>query len=94
MALNSEPVAYMSGDMAGIAMQCVNVTIVDEDIVEPDETFNVLLSSDDPGVQISAMSDQAMATITNDDRKFHCSLYCTDRLTMLRETYHVVRIIL
>lgn len=69
MALNSEPVTYQSGDLAGSAMQCVDVTIINEDIVESNETFNVMLSSDDPGVEISGMLDQAVATITNDDRK-------------------------
>ena len=67
MALSSEPVMYGPGDTPGTAMSCVNVTIIDEDIVENDETFDIMLSSSDPRVTLG--TNQATATITNDDRK-------------------------
>ena len=61
---------YGPGDVAGTTMRCVDVTIINEDIVENDETFNIMLSSSDSSVEISTMSNQATATITNDDREF------------------------
>lgn len=75
MALSNEAVTYYPGDMPGSAMRCVNITIIDEDIVENDEIFNVMLSSSDPSVEISMMSSQATATINNDDRKLLVHTY-------------------
>ena len=31
---------------------CTNVTIIDDDVVENDEGFNIVLSTDDPSVQL------------------------------------------
>ena len=60
---------YEPGDLPTSTMRCVNVTIIDDDIVESDETFNIILSSDDPGVEISSMLSEALAVIGDDDRK-------------------------
>ena len=60
---------YGPGDVPGTTMRCVDVTIINEDVVENNETFNIMLSSSDSSVEISMMSNQATATITNDDRK-------------------------
>ena len=64
----NEPVVFQLGSMIG-TMQCVEVSIMNEDVVENDEIFNADLSSVDPGVEIPAAQSQATATIINDDSK-------------------------
>ena len=67
-ALNDALVVYQPGDLP-MTMQCVDVSIIDEDIVENDEDFGISLLSNDPGVSIVPASQQATATIINDDGK-------------------------
>ena len=71
MALSSEPVMFSPGDIPLTTTSCVNITIIDDDIVETNETFMIMLSSSDASVEVSLMSNQATATIINDDRKLN-----------------------
>ena len=63
----NEPVVFQPVDSVG-SMDCVNVTIVDETVVEIDETFLISLTSDDPAVN-PYPTEQATVTIINDDCK-------------------------
>lgn len=47
--------------------ECANILLVDDDILENDETFFVVLSSSDIAVTINP--DTATVTINNDDGK-------------------------
>ena len=48
------------------SVQCVNVTIIDDEILEPDQSFTVSLSSSDPVV---FGIDQASIVIGDNDGK-------------------------
>lgn len=48
---------------------CGDVQIANEDILEDDESFSVILDSSDNAVVIN--SNTATVTISNDDSKFH-----------------------
>ena len=56
-----------TGDNVG-SFYCSNITIKDEEIFEHDESFQVLLTSNNDFVMVEPNSS-AMATITNDDSK-------------------------
>ena len=48
--------------------QCGDIQITDEDILEDDESFNVILGSSDSAVMVNPST--ATVTIRNDDGKF------------------------
>ena len=48
-------------------MQCVNISIVDDDVFEGDETFTVTLTVTTPGVMVG--NTVTTVTIIDDDRK-------------------------
>ena len=52
----------------GVNVFCINITIVDDDILEGDQNFTVSLSSDDP-VIFDPLSE-ATVIITDNDSKF------------------------
>lgn len=73
-ALAAYPLTFASGDPVG-TRRCVNVTIIDDDIIEPDQSFSLLLESSDP-VDIMPISQAQVNIIDND-----CELYiCNVRL--------------
>ena len=45
-------IIFLSGELLG-AVSCVNITIIDDKLVEEVESFSVKLSSDFPGVTVS-----------------------------------------
>lgn len=49
--------------------QCGDIQITDEDILEDDESFSVILDSSDGTVMVSPST--ATVTVRNDDGKFH-----------------------
>ncbi len=49
--------------------RCGDIQIVNEDVLEEDESFNVILGSSDNAVVVD--SNTATVTIRNDDSKFH-----------------------
>ena len=58
-------ISLVSGQNIGV-LSCVNITIIDDDIVEDVEDFTIKLSSDFPGVTVSrALS---MIEITDNDK--------------------------
>ena len=57
-------VEFMSGDALGTTA-CQNVTIIDDDPVETNETFTVSASSSDP-VNISPVSQSEVTIFDND----------------------------
>ena len=62
---------FLSGESTG-DMQCVNISIIDDTIVEDDETFSVSLISTDLAVNIT-VSD---ATVTiNPDNDSTCVIH-------------------
>ena len=63
-ALANFPLTFYSGDPMGTS-RCTNVTIIDDDIIEPDQSFSVLLSSTDP-VYITPTSQAQVVIIDND----------------------------
>ena len=54
-------------------MQCVDVPIVDDGILEANETFIAQLRSDNPDIIADTSSDSATVEIINDDSKLKIS---------------------
>ena len=48
--------------------QCFNVGILDDDVVEPEKTFLVMLNTGDP--QVTLLPDTATITIIDNDGKY------------------------
>ena len=65
-AIANSPLTFFSGDPVD-TRRCVNVTIIDEEIVEDDQFFSVSLTSSDP-VYITPFSE-AQVVISDNDRK-------------------------
>ena len=63
-SITNAPVVFMSGDPLGMTA-CQNVPVIDDNVVEAEETFVVSASSSDP-VIISPTS-QAEVNITDND---------------------------
>ena len=55
----------------GTIIQCVEISIMDDIILEYDESFSVSLSTTDGAVNI--LQDQAVVTITDNDRMTLCN---------------------
>ena len=53
----------------GTTLQCTNISISDDAIVENDELFSVQLTSTDPAVILSPSARSATVTIGDDDSK-------------------------
>ena len=66
-------------------IQCVNITILSDEKVEFDETFYVVLSTEDPDVCL--IPQNATVIITNNDGK---PLYCVNFILCIRRTVHIV----
>ena len=64
----NEVVYFSPGDIVGRLIY-VEVTINVDNIVEFNETFNVVLSSDDPSVQVVNIDQVAVTIIDNDGRQ-------------------------
>lgn len=67
-ALANSPLVFNSGDPVGTS-RCANVTIIDDEIIEPEQSFLALLTSSDP-VYI-APTQQAQVTIIDNDCELH-----------------------
>jgi hypothetical protein len=50
------------------AKQCVNVTITNDTIVENNETFYVIMTTNNPNVTVNENRKNLTITITNDDK--------------------------
>ena len=61
------PVGFMSGDALGTTA-CLNVTVIDDNAVEMNETFTISASNVDPAVIIAPLT-QADITIFDNDGK-------------------------
>jgi hypothetical protein len=48
--------------------QCVNVTIRNDDIVENNDTFYVIMTTNNPNVTVNENRKNLTITITNDDK--------------------------
>ena len=57
-----------------VVLQCVNLSIVDDSVLESTEQFSVLLSTSDSGV-IFANSSAAVIIFDNDS-KYESRMYC------------------
>ena len=58
----------MSGQSdSNMRIQCANLTVLDDNILENDETFSVRLSSSSNKVYITYLRDQAEIIIREDD---------------------------
>ena len=53
-----------------VSRQCVNISIAMDGIVEPEESFNVVLETSDPAVVLGTSTAQVL--ITNSDSKWIC----------------------
>ena len=67
-------------------IQCVNITILSDEKVEFDETFYVVLSTEDPDVCL--IPQNATVIITNNDGK--PIVYCVNFILCMRRTVHIV----
>ena len=72
--LVSSPFVFSAGSQPGDTVP-VNVTIVNDNLVEPEETFILEVSS--PDTEAVAVLDTAVGAITDTDRKFHMALRYT-----------------
>lgn len=66
VSLVNIPVGFMSGDPVG-STACQNVSIIDDDVIEAEETFTVNASSSDP--VIISPTAQAEVSIADNDGK-------------------------
>ena len=65
LAVSSYPLVFMSGDPLN-TLRCLNVSIVnDDDVIEPDQSFFVSLTSSDP-VYIAPFAESAVTIQDND----------------------------
>ena len=55
----------------GSTEECADLSIIDDDMVEPTETFFVNVSSLDEGVVITAPSQATISILDNDQRECH-----------------------
>jgi hypothetical protein len=57
----------------GSTEECADLNIIDDDVIEPTESFSVLLSSmaGDTGVVIASPSQATVSIIDNDQRECH-----------------------
>ena len=55
--------------LPGTTLQCANISISDDAVLENDELFSVQLTSTDPAVILSPSASSATITIGNDDSK-------------------------
>ena len=53
-------------DSSSGAVQCINISIIDDDTFEGNETFDVILTLSDANVRLG--NDLSTITITDDDR--------------------------
>lgn len=58
------PLVFFTGDPVG-SEQCVNITIIDDLVVEPDQSFSVSLTSSDP-VYFTPTSQASVVIADND----------------------------
>ena len=68
--LNFEPNSPLA------SVRCVNITINDDDVIEPDQTFSVELSTTDP-VFLEPISMATVVIETDNDSKFNIVLLCS-----------------
>ena len=72
-AIANYPLIFLSGDPLGTRI-CVNITINDDEIVEPDQYFSVLLASSDP-VYITPNAEARVVIIDNDRKLFNIQIF-------------------
>lgn len=68
--LVNEQVAFLVGDVVGTS-SCVSLQIINDTVVELDESFDVVLTSNDPSVAVDPTT-QTEVSITDDDSEFQC----------------------
>ena len=69
--VSHSPFSFMAGDEIG-TIYCFNVLIIDDDIIEPEQTFFVRANSTDP-VIIAPISEVAITIIDDDGKKLKTS---------------------
>ena len=67
LPLEDEVVTFLPGSTE----ECADLSIIDDDMVEPTETFFVNVSSLDAGVIISFISQTTVSILDNDQRECH-----------------------
>lgn len=67
LPLEDEVVTFLPGSTE----ECADLSIIDDAMVEPTETFLVLVSSMDMGVVISSPSQATVSILDNDQRECH-----------------------
>lgn len=65
--LVNSPLYFEAGSPLN-SVRCVNITVIDDDIVEPDQTFDVSLSTMDP-VYLTPISNAIVVIATDNDSK-------------------------
>ena len=71
LPLEDEVVTFLPGSTE----ECADLSIIDDDMVEPTETFLVLVSSLDAGVTITSPSQATVSILDNDQRECHYYYY-------------------
>ena len=81
--VSSYPLVFMSGDPLNTAV-CVNITIVDDvDVVEPDQSFIISLTTSDP-VYLTPYADSSVTIQDNDSECDRFSVaFCFSILTTI-----------
>ena len=67
VSISNLPVVFMAGDGLG-STACTNVTVIDDDVVESNETFSITATASSDPVNILMISE-AEVIITDDDGK-------------------------
>ena len=66
--VNSLGITFVSGQSStSMAVQCVDLTVVNDAILEGDETFNIQLFNQSSQVRITFARDQAQVVIMEDN---------------------------
>ena len=66
--VNSLGITFVSGQSSSsMAVQCVDLTVVNDAILEGDETFNIQLFTQSSQVRITFARDQAQVVIMEDN---------------------------
>ncbi len=58
----------------GVSQVCVNVSILEDEAVEYDESFTLSLTSADPAVVIGSIGTTEVTILEDDDSRFHPSV--------------------
>ena len=59
-----------------VSRQCVNISIAMDGIVEPAESFNVVLETSDPAVVVGTSTSQVVISDSDSKCVFSCRTYC------------------